>query len=101
MGSALGGGPAVARQYHVALEDSIKRHFPSNDCINCMCHSTENFYRQARAAAPASDVLAQNLQPLPAGAGLGASLASCLLHLPHWVQTQRACMNCNVLMFLI
>lgn len=45
IGSALGGGPAVAQQYHRALEQSIKDHFPTNDCINCMCHSTENFYR--------------------------------------------------------
>ena len=47
IGSAMGGGPAVAQQYHLALEESIKQHFPTNDCINCMCHSTENFYRQA------------------------------------------------------
>lgn len=47
IGSAMGGGPAVAQQYHLALEESIKHHFPTNDCINCMCHSTENFYRQA------------------------------------------------------
>ena len=47
IGSAMGGGPALAQQYHLALEDSIKQHFPTNDCINCMCHSTENFYRQA------------------------------------------------------
>lgn len=46
IGSALGGGPALAQQYHLALEQSIKKHFPNNDCINCMCHSTENFYRQ-------------------------------------------------------
>lgn len=54
IGSALGGGPAVAQQYHLALEESIKQHFPSNDCINCMCHSTENFYRQVycRATTP-------------------------------------------------
>ncbi|DBA91995.1 TPA: hypothetical protein ACH3X2_003884 [Trebouxia sp. C0005] len=45
IGSAMGGGPAVAQQYHLALEESIKQHFPTNDCINCMCHSTENFYR--------------------------------------------------------
>lgn len=57
IGSALGGGPALAQQYHIALEDSIKQHFPSNDCINCMCHSTENFYRQVDVAAAASEVL--------------------------------------------
>ena len=50
LGSAMGGGPAVAQQYHIALEKSIKKHFPGNDCINCMCHSTENFYRQACCA---------------------------------------------------
>ena len=47
----MGGGPAVAQQYHIALEESIKKHFPGNDCINCMCHSTENFYRQACCAS--------------------------------------------------
>ena len=45
IGSSLGGGPAVALQYHTALEDSIRNNFPGNHCINCMCHSTENLYR--------------------------------------------------------
>ena len=46
-GSALGGGPAMGKQYHAALEDSVEHHFPGNHCINCMCHSTENLYRSA------------------------------------------------------
>ena len=45
VGSALGGGPSLAAQYHSALETSVAQHFPGNHCINCMCHSTENFYR--------------------------------------------------------
>lgn len=49
IGSRLGGGPAVAARYHAALEDSIARYFPNNAMINCMCHSTENLYRCARA----------------------------------------------------
>ena len=46
-GSALGGGPAMGKRYHAALEDSVEHHFPGNHCINCMCHSTENLYRSA------------------------------------------------------
>ena len=45
MGSALGGGPQAALEYHSALEDSVNTFFPGNHCINCMCHSTENLYR--------------------------------------------------------
>jgi raffinose synthase len=45
VGSALGGGPAAAREFQAALEESIATHFPGNHAINCMCHSSENFYR--------------------------------------------------------
>lgn len=45
VGSALGGGPALSRAFHNALEDSIAAHFKDNHAINCMCHSTENLYR--------------------------------------------------------
>jgi len=45
VGSVTGGGPAVAARYHAALEDSVSKHFPQNDAINCMAHSTENIYR--------------------------------------------------------
>ena len=45
VGSALGGGPALSRTFHRALEGSVARHFPGNHAINCMCHSTENLYR--------------------------------------------------------
>lgn len=45
VGSVLGGGPAASRLFQAALEDSIARHFPGNHAINCMCHSSENFYR--------------------------------------------------------
>ena len=56
VGSVTGGGPSIAARYHSALEDSISRHFPNNDAINCMCHSTENIYRwRDTAVARASD----------------------------------------------
>lgn len=56
VGSVTGGGPAIAARYHSALEDSVARHFPKNDVINCMCHSTENIYRwRDTAVARASD----------------------------------------------
>lgn len=50
IGSSLGGGGAIALQYHTALEDSIRNNFLGNHCINCMCHSTENLYRYAPLA---------------------------------------------------
>lgn len=40
-----GGGPTSALASHTALEQSVADHFPGNHIINCMCHSTENFYR--------------------------------------------------------
>lgn len=56
IGSVTGGGPALAARYHTALEDSVATHFPDNDAINCMCHSTENIYRwRNTAVARASD----------------------------------------------
>ena len=45
VGSCLGGGPAASRKFQAALEGSIATHFPGNHAINCMCHSSENFYR--------------------------------------------------------
>jgi raffinose synthase len=44
-GSTLGGGASVAAKYHEALEKSVLANFAGNQCINCMCHSTENLYR--------------------------------------------------------
>ncbi len=40
-----GGGPAMSAEYHAAMEESVAHHFPGNNCINCMCHSTEDLYR--------------------------------------------------------
>lgn len=37
----------MSAEYHSALEASVERHFPGNNCINCMCHSTEDIYRLA------------------------------------------------------
>eukprot|EP00892_Ulva_mutabilis_P009614 jgi/Ulvmu1/7024/UM033_0083.1 len=50
VGSVTGGGPALARRFHGALEDSISSHFPGNHAINCMCHSTENIYQMRDSA---------------------------------------------------
>eukprot|EP00803_Ostreobium_quekettii_P009062 evm.model.scf_1268.6 EVM.evm.TU.scf_1268.6 scf_1268:41483-45214(-) len=56
MGSCLGGGPALSKKFHAALESSVAKYFPGNHCINCMCHSTENIYRfENTAVARASD----------------------------------------------
>jgi len=56
IGSVLGGGAALAYKWHVALEESVEKHFPGNHVINCMCHSTENLYRMLNTAvARASD----------------------------------------------
>ena len=45
----MGGGTHIARLYTEAMEASVTEHFSSEngatDCINCMCHSTENLYR--------------------------------------------------------
>ena len=45
----MGGGSALSASYHRALEASVKQHFPGNNCINCMCHSTNDLYRWASA----------------------------------------------------
>ena len=42
LGQGEGGGPALAKRLHGALEASAARHFPTNGLINCMCHSNEN-----------------------------------------------------------
>ena len=40
----------------MALEESVRAHFPENGIINCMCHSTENIYNfKSSALARASD----------------------------------------------
>lgn len=41
----MGGGSALSAGYHRALEASVMQHFPGNNCINCMCHSTNDLYR--------------------------------------------------------
>lgn len=56
LGHNRDGGPALTARYQAALESSIRNHFPGNNAINCMCHSTENVYRFADTAiARASD----------------------------------------------
>lgn len=60
-GRGVGGGPHIGRIYTEAMENSVSQHFTTEedgavDCINCMCHSTENLYRyNVTAVARASD----------------------------------------------
>jgi len=63
-GKAIDDCPPMAKLYTETMEDSVSRRFPSAsdadagavECINCMCHSTENLYRyKATAVARASD----------------------------------------------
>ena len=55
IGSTLGGGSAYSEKFHNVLEGSVRQHFPGNALINCMCHSTNNLYRQATASHPQPD----------------------------------------------
>lgn len=88
VGSVTGGGPAVAARYHGALEDSVAAYFPSNQAINCMCHSTENIYRwRDTAVARGSDDFyptdaASHLPHIAACAFNGLFLSA--LALPDW-----------------
>ena len=60
-GSGVGGGPHIGRLYTQAMEESVSKNFVSDEngainCINCMCHSTENLYRyQVTSVARASE----------------------------------------------
>ena len=55
MGGGVGGGPYLAGIYTRAMEASVAKNFGSN-CINCMCHSTENLFHYAETnLARASD----------------------------------------------
>ena len=55
LGNGMGGGPSLAARYTRAMEASVGTHFGPN-CINCMCHSTENLYNyRTTAVARASD----------------------------------------------
>ena len=42
-------GPQISKLYTVAMEESVEKRFSAENgaanCINCMCHSTENLYR--------------------------------------------------------
>jgi len=64
-GNGINNCPPLAKYYTQTMEESVSRRFPSTsdstdsgavECINCMCHSTENLYRYKRTAvARASD----------------------------------------------
>ena len=43
LGVGYGGGPSITRAYVHAMEQSVKENMDGN-CINCMCHPTENLY---------------------------------------------------------
>lgn len=57
--SGLGpfGGAEWVAEYVRAMEESVTRHFGSDRCINCMCHSTENLfaYRSTSVIRAADD----------------------------------------------
>ena len=61
LGGGNGGANHIARLYTGALESSVSTRFAPEvgggpNCINCMCHSTENLYRyQTTSVARASD----------------------------------------------
>lgn len=60
VGEGVESGPELARIYTEGMEASVSEKFTSDtggvNCINCMCHSTENLYRyQKTAVARASD----------------------------------------------
>jgi len=60
VGGGVGGGPHIARLFTEAMENSVKERFPAENgatnCINCMCHSTENLYRyKSTSVARAAD----------------------------------------------
>ena len=44
-GKGFGGGAALSKRFHDALEDSVQQRFPGNHMINCMCHDTQDLYR--------------------------------------------------------
>jgi raffinose synthase len=59
-GDGAGGGPHISKIYSQAMEASVSKRFPAENgaanCINCMCHSTENLYRyKATSVARASE----------------------------------------------
>jgi raffinose synthase len=60
LGAGVGGGPHLAKIYVNAMENSVVQNFQGENgavnCINCMCHSTENLYRyKITSVARASD----------------------------------------------
>ena len=48
-GDGVSGRPHISKLYTMAMEDSVSKRFAAGNgaanCINCMCHSTENLYR--------------------------------------------------------
>jgi raffinose synthase len=64
-GKGIADCPPLAKLYTQTMEESVAERFPSDsnsgdagavECINCMCHSTENLYRyKTTAVARASD----------------------------------------------
>jgi raffinose synthase len=62
LGHERGGGPAFARRLHASLESSVKKHFPTNGLINCMCHSTENIlnFKESALARVSDDFYPTN-----------------------------------------
>ncbi|KAI3909117.1 hypothetical protein MKW92_044812 [Papaver armeniacum] len=50
MASGYGGRVSLARQYQLALEDSIARNFKDNNLICCMSHNSDYIYSSKKSA---------------------------------------------------
>lgn len=44
LGAGHGGRVALAKEYHSALESSIRKNFKDNGIISCMSHNTDALY---------------------------------------------------------
>ncbi|KAE8687098.1 putative galactinol--sucrose galactosyltransferase 2 [Hibiscus syriacus] len=50
LGAGLGGRVELTRQYHQAVDASVKRNFPDNGIIACMSHNTDALYCSKQTA---------------------------------------------------
>ena len=66
-GKGFGGGAALSRRFHDALEDSVQQHFPGNHMINCMCHDTQDLYRYQDPTDSCSPCPSTNMPAVNAG----------------------------------
>eukprot|EP00475_Leptophrys_vorax_P028024 TRINITY_DN4024_c0_g2_i2.p1 TRINITY_DN4024_c0_g2~~TRINITY_DN4024_c0_g2_i2.p1 ORF type:complete len:760 (-),score=26.44 TRINITY_DN4024_c0_g2_i2:298-2427(-) len=50
LGAGLGGRVVLAREFHAALEASVRRNFKENGVIACMSHNTDGLYSAKQTA---------------------------------------------------